>query len=74
MKPVQRGRRVIVHTPEPGAGAGQYVAEFVKALASAGVPTVLFCPRNFAYQREVQEQGASTVSYTHLTLPTNREV
>jgi len=54
-------RRVIVHTPEPGAGAGQYVAEFAKALVSAGVPTVLFCPGNFAYQPEVLKSGAEIV-------------
>ncbi len=55
------GPRVIVHTPEPGGGAGQYVAEFVKALAAADVPVVLFCPSNFAYEREVEASGAEIV-------------
>jgi len=55
------GPRVIVHTPEPGAGAGQYVAEFVKSLAGAGVPIVLFCPSNFAYEQEVKASGVEIV-------------
>jgi glycosyltransferase involved in cell wall biosynthesis len=50
-----------VHTPEPGAGAGQYVAEFVKALTASAVPTVLFCPSNFAYRQAIRESGAATV-------------
>lgn len=54
-------QRIIVHTPEPGAGAGQYVAAFVKALAVSGVQTILFCPRNFAYQQEVSAMGAQIV-------------
>jgi hypothetical protein len=54
-------RRVIVHTPEPGAGAGQYVAELVKALAAAGERIVLFCPSNFASEREVAAGGVEIV-------------
>jgi glycogen(starch) synthase len=54
-------RRVVVHTPEPGAGAGQYVAEFVKALSAAGEHTVLFCPANFAYRQEMEAAGAEVV-------------
>jgi len=60
MWPARFGR-VVVHTPEPGAGAGQYVAEFVKALAAAGLPVTLFCPGNFAYEQEVQASGAYVV-------------
>ena len=53
--------RVIVHTPEPGAGAGQYVAELVKALAATGLSTLLFCPGNFAYKEEVEESGVTII-------------
>ncbi|MGA8027357.1 MAG: glycosyltransferase [Bryobacteraceae bacterium] len=56
-----RSRRVIGHTPEPGAGAGQYVTEFVKALATAGVQVILFCPGNFGYEQEVEATGAEIV-------------
>ena len=54
-------RRIIVHTPELGGGAGQYVAEFVKALASAGAPVTLFCPSNFVYEEDVAASGAMVV-------------
>jgi glycosyltransferase involved in cell wall biosynthesis len=53
--------RVIVHTPEPGAGAGQYVAAFVNAVAAAGLPIVLFCPSNFEYEEELRASGAEIV-------------
>jgi glycogen(starch) synthase len=54
-------RRVIVHTPEPGAGAGQYAAEFAKSLAAEGESVTLFCPRNFSYAGEVAASGVSVV-------------
>ena len=50
-----------MHTPEPGAGAGQYVAEFVGALAAAGERVTLFCPGNFSYDKEVAAKGVDIV-------------
>ena len=56
-----RVRRIVVHTPEPGAGAGQYVAEFVQALAATGEDVTLLCPDNFIYVEEVTAGGAKIV-------------
>lgn len=54
-------RNVVVHTPEPGAGAGQYVAEFVVGLAAQGARVRLFCPSNFSYTKEVSAAGVEVV-------------
>ena len=55
------GRRILVYTPEPAAGAGQYVAEFVVALSAANEEVCLFCPANFSYEREVAASGVEIV-------------
>ena len=55
------GRSVVVHTPEPGAGAGQYVAEFVSALAAEREKVKLFCPSNFSYDGEVAASGVEII-------------
>ena len=55
------GRRIIVHTPEPGAGAGQYVTEFVKGLAGRGETVKLFCPANFSYDQELAGSGVEII-------------
>lgn len=52
---------MIVHTPEPGPGAGQYVAEFVKALAVDGPTILLFCPSNFAYEQDLKAHGVEVI-------------
>jgi glycosyltransferase involved in cell wall biosynthesis len=50
-----------VHTPEPAAGAGQYVAEFAKSVAAQGETVTLFCPRNFSYGKDVAASGVELV-------------
>jgi glycosyltransferase involved in cell wall biosynthesis len=55
------GRRIIVHTPEPGAGAGQYVTEFVKGLAGKGETVKLFCPANFSYEQDLAGSGVEII-------------
>ena len=55
------GGRVIVYTPEPKHGLALYVSEVVVALATCGVPIVLFCPANFEYEAKVREAGADVV-------------
>jgi glycosyltransferase involved in cell wall biosynthesis len=43
-------QRVILHTPEPGSGAGRYVYELTRALVSAGWKPTLLAPDNFEYR------------------------
>jgi glycogen(starch) synthase len=54
-------RRIIVHTPEPSAGAGQYVAEFVGGLSAEGERVTLFCPANFSYETDVLARGVEII-------------
>ncbi len=61
MKRGASSRSIIVHTPEPGAGAGQYVAAFVEGLAAQGARVRLFCPSNFAYNNEVSAAGVEII-------------
>jgi len=57
----QGARRIIVHTPEPGAGAGQYVTGLVKGLAGTGETVKLFCPANFSYEQELAGSGVEII-------------
>jgi glycosyltransferase involved in cell wall biosynthesis len=42
--------RIILHTPEPGSGAGRYVYELTRALTSDGWRPTLLAPDNFEYR------------------------
>lgn len=61
MQRKQGARRIIVHTPEPGAGAGQYVTGLVKGLAGTGETVKLFCPANFSYEQELAGSGVEII-------------
>ncbi len=41
---------VVLHTPEPASGAGRYVYELTRALASNGWRATLLAPDNFEYR------------------------
>ena len=47
---MKRTASVVLHTPEPGSGAGRYVYELTRALASEGWRATLLAPDNFAYR------------------------
>lgn len=47
---------VVVHTPEPGSGAGRYVYELTRALAVAGWRATLLAPDNFEYREGLTSQ------------------
>ncbi len=49
--------RVALHTPEPGSGAGRYVYELTRALASNGWKPTLLAPDNFEYRSHLSSEA-----------------
>jgi len=47
---MKRTASIVLHTPEPGSGAGRYVYELTRALASEGWRATLLAPDNFEYR------------------------
>ena len=72
----QPGRVVVVHRPAKLGLGTAYIAGFKKALHELGAERVLTMDADFSHNpRYIPDMIAlSPVSYTHLTLPTNREV
>src|SRR4051812_41469418 len=60
---------VILHTPEPGSGAGRYVYELTRALASNGWRPTLLAPDNFEYQSCLSHE--TRVEFSGLGLRSN---
>src|SRR5437764_286958 len=55
---MKRTATVVLHTPEPGSGAGRYVYELTRALASEGWRATLLAPDNFEYRNSLgRERG-----------------
>jgi hypothetical protein len=50
---MKRNASVVLHTPEPGSGAGRYVYELTRALASEGWQATLLAPDNFEYRNSL---------------------
>ncbi len=50
---MKRTATVVLHTPEPGSGAGRYVYELTRALASEGWRATLLAPDNFEYRHNL---------------------
>ncbi len=48
---------VVMHTPEPGSGAGRYVYELTRALASNGWKATLLAPDNFEYRHCLSDEA-----------------
>jgi glycosyltransferase involved in cell wall biosynthesis len=61
--------RVILHTPEPGSGAGRYVYELTRALALKGWKPTLLAPDNFEYRSCLS--GDAQVDFSSLGLRSN---
>ena len=51
-----------------------YIRYLRKKLEAAGEPRVIHTIRGLGYSLTERAPGLNPVSYTHLTLPTNREV
>jgi glycosyltransferase involved in cell wall biosynthesis len=54
--------RIVLHTPEPGSGAGRYVYELARALASSGWNPTLLAPDNFEYQTRLSNESGVVFS------------
>ena len=48
--------------------------QYIKEASKAGIRPGLSCMRELCRRLENPQDDLKTVSYTHLTLPTNREV
>ncbi|MDQ2711762.1 MAG: glycosyltransferase family 4 protein [Acidobacteriota bacterium] len=60
---------VVMHTPEPGSGAGRYVYELTRALASNGWKATLLAPDNFEYRHSLSRE--TQVEFSALGLRPN---
>jgi len=60
---------VVLHTPEPGSGAGRYVYELTRALASNGWGATLLAPDNFEYRNSLASEAG--VEFSGLGLRAN---
>ena len=60
---------VVMHTPEPGSGAGRYVYELTRALASNGWRATLLAPDNFEYRQCLSDE--TQVEFSPLGLRPN---
>jgi glycosyltransferase involved in cell wall biosynthesis len=57
---------IVLHTPEPGSGAGRYMYELTRALASEGWRATLLAPDNFEYRSSLA--GEAGVEFSPLGL------
>ena len=69
VSPMKTSMNVVLHTPEPGSGAGRYVYELTRALASNGWGATLLAPDNFEYRNSLASEAG--VEFSGLGLRAN---